>query len=174
MLSDDRHVPYDSPHSNYAQLAPALDAIDLPEDRRVVVSPAGTAAEAAEDYARRIDRLVHNRATFSVAVLGVGADGHTAGLFDPAGIPVGTTDESIAPAGVPWATATMGSDGLERVTTTPALLLRFKRLLFFATGEAKREIIYDLARNPQDYAAGRLAVQHPNASVWTDVSPNDE
>lgn len=61
--------------------------------------------------------------------------------------------------------------GTERITVSPEVLLSFRRLIFFATGAAKREILYDLSRRPEAYAAGALMLRHPNAEIWTDEAP---
>lgn len=168
MLSDDRFVPEDSPDSNYSTLSPALDAIRLPEDRRIRINSNATIEESVADYSRQMEKLASANATFSAAVLGIGADGHTAGLFDPDAIPLNSDIDK------PWATQETGPDGLARVTATAQFILKFKRLVFFATGEGKRQILYDLSRDPAAYPAGRIALQHDDASIWTDVAPNDQ
>lgn len=61
--------------------------------------------------------------------------------------------------------------GTERISATPEVLLSFRRLIFFATGSSKREILYDLSRRPEDYPAGALMLRHPNAEIWTDEAP---
>lgn len=61
--------------------------------------------------------------------------------------------------------------GTERISVTADVLLSFRRIIFFATGTAKREILYDLSRRPERYAAGTLMLRHPNAEIWTDEAP---
>ncbi|MFW5644117.1 MAG: hypothetical protein ACOCYQ_08815, partial [Alkalispirochaeta sp.] len=61
--------------------------------------------------------------------------------------------------------------GVPRVSVTPEVLLSFRKLIFFAPGAAKRDILYELSRRPEDYPAGRIMLHHPNASIWTDEAP---
>jgi 6-phosphogluconolactonase/glucosamine-6-phosphate isomerase/deaminase len=61
--------------------------------------------------------------------------------------------------------------GVDRVSVSAPVILSFRRLIFFATGESKRDILYELSRRPEDYPAGRILLQHPNATIWTDEAP---
>lgn len=174
MLSDDRYVAAEDERSNYGHIRPLAHALGLPEDRLVHVNPDLPLAEAVHDFGTRIAEVGRRQGIFSLAILGIGSDGHTASLFTPdlveelTGTGAGTllTDD---PARLALHTGEHG--GLHRVSVGPAVLLSFRTLIFFATGHGKRDILYELSRRPEHYPAGRIMLQHPNATIWTDEAP---
>ena len=73
-------------------------------------------------------------ADFKIALLGIGADGHTAGILP----------HSPALAETPnLVTSYQGPDYL-RITTTPALLAQLDEAVVYASGEAKRPVLESL------------------------------
>ncbi|MFW5695916.1 MAG: 6-phosphogluconolactonase, partial [Alkalispirochaeta sp.] len=83
MLSDDRYVSADDERSNYGHIRPLAHALGLPEDRLVHVNPDLPLPEAVHDFGSRIAEVGHRGGIFSLAILGIGSDGHTASLFAP-------------------------------------------------------------------------------------------
>jgi 6-phosphogluconolactonase len=154
-LSDERMVPLDSPDSNTGNLIPMLQALDC-EDRMIRVPISLPAAQAAEQYGRDLEPLEY----IDLGLLGMGADGHTAGFFTP---------EAAAMQSGPLAVHTLRPDGLEGVTVTPALFRRMEKILLLVTGEAKREIILRLLNDPSAIPAGIALAGHPAAELWTDL-----
>lgn len=57
--------------------------------------------------------------------------------------------------------------GVERISVSAAVLLCFRRLIFFAPGASKQKILARIVDNPRKYPAGRVLMQHPDARVWT-------
>lgn len=177
MLSDDRLVPREDPRSNRGAIAPLAEALNLGAERIIAPQADGPADRAAEEWSQTIAELASRDAVLSLAVLGIGADGHTASLFSPSLIhapatrPVATG--ALAPdlPGARHALATGVYGGTQRLSVAPEVILAFERLLFFATGPSKRDILYELSRRPDDYPAGRIMLQHPNAEIWTDAAP---
>jgi len=192
MLSDDRYVAATDERSNYGHIRPLAHALGLPEDRLVHVNPDLPLPEAVHDFGTRIGEVGRRGGIFSLAVLGIGSDGHTASLFAPelvedlAGGPGGAgAANGSAPGESPLpgngslltedparlALHTGEHGGVDRVSVGSAVLLSFRMLIFFATGHSKRDILYELSRRPEHYPAGRIMLQHPNATIWTDEAP---
>lgn len=153
-LSDERMVPPDSPGSNFGNLKPMLRALNA-EDRFVPVRTELPAAEAAAQFAGDLQALE----TISLGLLGMGSDGHTAGLFSL---------ELARDRGNSLARAVRRADGLTGVTVTPALLAKVKRIVFIVTGESKRDIIQVLLNEPETIPAGVALAEHRNVELWTD------
>ncbi len=193
MLSDDRYVAAEDKRSNYGHIRPLAHALGLPEDRLVHVNPDLPLAEAVHDFGTRIAEVGRRQGIFSLAILGIGSDGHTASLFTP-DLVEDLTGTGTGPGAGPSSTARPGPaaagsgtlltedparlalhtgehGGLHRVSVGSAVLLSFRTLIFFATGHSKRDILYELSRRPEHYPAGRIMLQHPNATIWTDEAP---
>jgi 6-phosphogluconolactonase/glucosamine-6-phosphate isomerase/deaminase len=192
MLSDDRYVPAEDDRSNYGHVLPLARALRLPDERLLHVDATRPLDEAVSGYGADILSLQRRDAIFALGVLGIGADGHTASLFTPdlvalaSGIGGSEVTSTTVPGASPNApgsgaltienpgdaalhTGTHG--GVDRVSVSAEVILSFRRLIFFATGESKRDILYELSRRPEDYPAGRILLQHPNAVIWTDEAP---
>lgn len=182
MLSDDRHVPAEDERSNYGAIRPMAHALGLPDERFVHVRADEPIETAVASYHRDIAAMVDRNALFGVAILGVGTDGHTASLFSVDAVPMRSTvvdsnagspgstvvDSTNAP---PYALDAGEHGGVARVSVSAQLILGFRTLIFFATGAGKRDILYQLSRRPEEYPAGRIMLQHPNAQIWTDEAP---
>ncbi len=125
---DERSVPPDEPASNYRLARRTLLA--GPPGRARVHRIRGElgAAEAAAEYEAAIAGALGAAPRFDLALLGVGADGHTASLF-PGGA------ELAAPGWV--TTARAPSPPRERVTLTVAALSASRRVIFLVAGEEK-------------------------------------
>ncbi|MFP4211229.1 MAG: 6-phosphogluconolactonase [Alkalispirochaeta sp.] len=181
MLSDDRYVPRDDERSNFGNIAPLLDDLGLPEERFVHVDTSLPVDEGVARFSGDIHALGRRSAIFALGVLGIGADGHTASLFSADAVPAPVrpgASETFAGGGmlltIPGEAAAVTTGvhgGVPRVSVTPEVLLSFRKLIFFAPGAAKRDILYELSRRPEDYPAGRIMLHHPNASIWTDEAP---
>ena len=115
---------------------------------------------AAADYDARLRGFFEQEeGALHLALLGLGEDGHTAGLFG------GVRD---VPEGR-YAVAVERPDGLEGVTVTPEVLRRARHVLFFVAGEGKREVVERLQSAPRSLAAGRAVEGHPSCEVWYTV-----
>jgi 6-phosphogluconolactonase/glucosamine-6-phosphate isomerase/deaminase len=132
----------------------------------------------------------HTASLFTPAMVPLGANsfvgagtGGRSGSEHPAAPAGGASPEGGAPPDGPGsgsliverpdeaALHTGSHGGVDRISVSAAVLLSFRRLIFFATGESKRHILYELSRRPEDYPAGRILLQHPNAEIWTDEAP---
>lgn len=154
-LSDERMVPADSPRNNAANLMPMLRALKC-EDRFIRVDTSLPVEEAAARFADKLEPLDK----IDLGFLGMGTDGHTAGLFTP--------DQANQKTGA-LSLYTNRPDGMQGISVTPAVFRRTGRLILLVTGEAKREIINTLLNTPETIPAGIVLSGHPNVELWTDI-----
>ncbi|MBA2565386.1 MAG: 6-phosphogluconolactonase [Gemmatimonadetes bacterium] len=128
--ADERCVPPDDPRSNFGSARAAL--IDV-----LAFSPANIhrirgeepPETAAAVYAAALQSFFGSpEPRFDVAILGLGADGHTCSLFP--GSPALTSSRPVAASRAP--------SGVEqRVTLTPVAFRRCRRAVFLVTGAEK-------------------------------------
>ena len=97
-------------------------------------------------------------------MLGIGTDGHTAGLFT---IAQATEQNTCVSCAMPR------PDQLDGISVSASFIQRVERIILIATGESKRAILKELRENPAAIPAGRILQAHPNAAVWTDLSEKD-
>jgi 6-phosphogluconolactonase len=157
--SDDRYVPSSSEASNYHQTQPLLDALALPADRVLRVRTELPLEEAAADYDRKLSDLADRRASFRLGLLGLGADGHTASLFNSG---------DIARALGRRAVSVHRPDGRDAVSVTPEVLTWVEELVFIVAGADKRHALAALLSRSAELTAWQ-AVQGCNAiEIWTE------
>jgi 6-phosphogluconolactonase/glucosamine-6-phosphate isomerase/deaminase len=154
-LSDERMQPCDVDTNNAHNLMPMLDALQC-GDRFIRVDTALPADEAARRFGEELQPIEQA----DLGLLGMGADGHTAGFFTPeqAGLKSG-----------PLTLHTDRPDGMQGVSVTPAFFKRVERIILLVTGDAKREIIHTLLTAPETIAAGIALSAHPCVELWTDI-----
>ena len=93
----------------------------------------------------------------ALGLLGMGTDGHTASLFPHAqGLTEAVDSEQRCAAIHPQKSAVTG-DYLERMSLTPAALLKSQRLILLITGDDKWDV-YQQAKQAQDPLAMPLAL----------------
>lgn len=155
-LSDERMVPLDSPKSNAGNLMPMLHALKC-VDRFIRVETNLPAAEAANRFSCELEHLKH----IDLGFLGMGSDGHTAGIFTP--------EQARIKSGV-LAIPVERPDGMKGISLTPAIFQRTDRIILLVTGESKRAIIKTLLHAPETIPAGIALADHPNAELWTDIN----
>ncbi|HSR87385.1 MAG TPA: 6-phosphogluconolactonase, partial [Pontiella sp.] len=154
-LSDERMVPFDSEKNNAHNLMPLLRALNG-EDRFIRIDTTLPPDEAA---ARFESDLLPLR-TIDLGFLGMGSDGHTAGIF--------TREQDDLKSG-PLTFSTDRPDGMGGISVTPALFNRVARIILLVTGESKRDIIQTLLNHPETIPAGIALNDHPNTELWTDI-----
>jgi 6-phosphogluconolactonase len=134
---DERFVPHDHPKSNVRLVRETLlDGLDLPAAHVHPMPITGTSDDAAADYAGTLHQAFADRAhTFDLALLGMGADGHTASLFpedDP------SPDE---PAWVRAVSAPPRHAISQRLTCTLPVFNDTRHALVLVSGASKREAV---------------------------------
>jgi len=164
LVSDERIVPEGSPEANSTLVRPMAEAIGLPAERIHMVEHNRTAAKAAETYDETLTALNRLGVSRSLALLGIGGDGHTASIFE--------AEEAQRPH-TSLAIPVDYHAGFERVTTTPEEILSYRQIVFFATGTEKREILDAISAEPERFPAGIIAGRHRSAELWTDNRPDE-
>lgn len=142
-FSDERFVPPADARNNYAMARAALlSRVPLPAER---VHPIPTVGGSASDCAERYEATLRARLpdsedrpdapTFDVALLGVGADGHTASLFP---------GDAALREPARWALAVDAPGGTEvrtRITLSLPALNRARQVLFMVSGAGKKNAV---------------------------------
>jgi 6-phosphogluconolactonase len=138
--SDERPTPPDDARSNYGMHRRLLlDRLEVPVENQHAFpawekQPSQGALEAEAELRRVVrPRLEGGLPAFDLALLGLGADGHTASLF-PGTEPLEETEAWIVPTVRP-------EDGEVRLTLTYPALRRAGTLLFLVTGKEKSEAV---------------------------------
>ncbi len=157
IYSDDRYVPADSDASNYHATRPLLDALDLPDDRVLRVRTELPLEEAARDYESRLHALLDSRARIGLALLGLGADGHTASLFRP---------EHLQQSAGRLAIAVQRPDGMQGISVTPDFLANVAEPLFVVAGTGKHDAVAAFIRQDPHSVAIRAVAACPRVELW--------
>lgn len=154
LFSDDRYVPDTSESSNYFQTRMLVDALAVPVARVRTELPLEA---AAADYAQQLAAMFDSGVRITLGLLGLGADGHTASLFN---------EEQLQRARGKWAIAVERPDGLQGISVTPDVLSRVAEPLFLVTGADKHAIVDDFLRSDSSLVARRAIAGCPKAEIW--------
>jgi len=157
LFSDDRYVPVTSESSNYFQSRQLVDALALPDSQVLRVRTELPLQEAADDYGRQLSRMLDPGITITLGLLGLGADGHTASLFNTA---------HLEQARGKLAIAVQRPDGLQGVSVTPDLLSKVAEPLFLVTGADKHAIVDEFLKSDSRLTARQAIARCPKAEIW--------
>jgi 6-phosphogluconolactonase len=157
LFSDDRYVPSDSDASNYHQSRPLLDALALPAAAVARVRTELPLDEATADYERQLAALLNSSVRIGLGLLGLGADGHTASLFDAA---------DLERARGHLAIAVHRPDGMSAVSVTPDFLSHVEEPVFVAAGSGKHDAIQALAAQDPNLTAWRAVERCAPVELW--------
>lgn len=166
---DERCVPPDHPDSNYRRAYETfISQVPLPEGNIYRIPGEKTPEQAASEYEETLLRFFsslpseeeRSQASFDLFILGMGDDGHTASLFPGSR----SLNEQVR-----WVVASY-VDRLAawRVTLTPALINRARKVVFLVSGSGKsytlQRVIYG-SYQPDRYPA--QLIQPANGDlVW--------
>ncbi|TKT74155.1 6-phosphogluconolactonase [Aquamicrobium sp. LC103] len=158
-LVDERFVPESSPRSNAALVKSALLRNEAAKARFVpLYDVAETAEEAAAGAAAQLGELPW---PLDVAVLGMGADGHTASFFpDAANLPdlLSPRQETmVLPVQAP-------SAGEPRLTLPLAAITKAGFVALHIEGEEKRQVLETVLEGGADLPVGAV-FKHSNTPV---------
>jgi 6-phosphogluconolactonase len=157
LYSDDRYVPPTSESSNYYQSRDLIEALALPESAVLRVRTELPLEQAAADYEKRLAQLLKSGIRITLGLLGLGADGHTASLFNTANL-----DQARGRLAI----AVQRPDGLQGVSVTPELLSQVAEPLFLVTGPDKHDIVEAFLRSDSDLIARRAIAGCAKAEIW--------
>jgi 6-phosphogluconolactonase/glucosamine-6-phosphate isomerase/deaminase len=159
-LSDERYVPIDTGDSNYGRMKRYLDAIQV--QHRAVVDCGVPPAVAADRYAQSMQKMLDQSVSLPLGILGLGADGHVAALFN---------ETQIARAKGNLAIAVERPDGMMGISLTPEMLCKISRLVFWVCGASKQDAVDALLHRPHEIPAGVALAEARNVELW--YSPED-
>jgi 6-phosphogluconolactonase len=157
MFSDERHVPSTSPSSNYFQSRPLLESLALPDSAILRVRTELPLEQAASDYERQLAQMLKSGVRIGLGLLGLGADGHTASLFNGA---------QLEQARGRLAIAVHRPDGLQGISVTPELLSQVAEPLFLVAGTDKHAVVTAFLRSDSDVIARRAVAGCPDVQIW--------
>jgi 6-phosphogluconolactonase len=135
---DERFVPYDHPDSNYRMTRDAMLAkAPVPAENIHPVPTDGTPEDAARRYERTLQEaygattLDPQRPLFDIALLGLGADGHTASLL---------SGEPVLNERKRWVAAVSHGRPEVRITMTYPVIESSRHVAFLVAGREKAAI----------------------------------
>lgn len=145
---DERLVPADDPGSNYYHAQRLLlEHVPIPAAQVHRVRGELPAQEAVEDYDRQLGALAKGERAwprFDLALMGLGADGHTASLFPRSTAMSETTRPVLA------VTAEYEGRPAQRATLTPPVFNDARQVIFLVAGVDKAAALAAVLRGPQD------------------------
>ena len=156
-FSDERMVSDDAPESNYGATRSLIAAVGLPPERVLRAATALPLPAAAQRWHDDLAAFLARGGNFTLGLLGLGADGHTASLF---------SRDDLARSRGRWVIPVLRESGPSRVSVTPDLLTRVQRLIFAVAGPDKADVAARLLREPATLPAGLAVAAAPRVEVW--------
>jgi 6-phosphogluconolactonase len=152
-LGDERDVPPSDPARNGILLSRSFSNANWDPLPDVRPWPALPAPEAAARYEAEILSALRGLPVFDLAFLGIGVDGHSAGIF-----PGDTAAKAFAESERLAVATTAPSEPRGRMTLTPACIARSRKIRFLTRGTAKGAMLEELTGGAgRALVAGRLA-----------------
>lgn len=166
---DERLVPADDSGSNYYHAQRLLlSQVAIPASQIHPVRGELPAQEAVVDYGQQLQTLASAGQAwprFDLALMGMGADGHTASLFPGSAAVFEETKPVLA------VTADYGGRPAQRVTLTPPVFNDARQVLFLVAGEDKATALAAVlqgARDVQTWPAQCIQPVSHNLTWFTD------
>lgn len=157
LYSDERHVPAQSPESNYGASLKMLRTLSIPAPHVLRVETEFPLDESAARYDAAIGRFFGSGGQIRLGLLGVGPDGHTCSLFSQVDLDRGHGKSAIA---------VRRESGPHRVSVTPAVLARVDRVIIAAAGPDKEQVVSDLLQRPSMVTAGKAIALCKHVELW--------
>jgi 6-phosphogluconolactonase len=162
---DERLVPPDDPESNYGQAQRELfSQVSVPAANIYRIRGELPPAQAAQDYIAQLGRLADPGLSWprlDLALLGLGADGHTASLFPGSDPALGAGQAALA------VTGNYAGRPAERVTLTPDLFNSARHVFFLVAGAEKAAALAASVSGPDDPVRWPAQRIHPTAGEIT-------
>lgn len=156
-FTDERHVPVTSPDSNLGQTQPMLAALGVHADRVLCAPLDLPLEEAAAALDSHYGQFLAEEGRIPLALLGLGADGHTCSLF-------GLQD--IEECAGRYAAPVLRPVPPHRITVGPALLERVDRIVFLVAGRDKDAIVSQFLQDPLSTTAGNAVSRCSHVELW--------
>ena len=157
LFSDDRYVPVTSESSNFFQTRLLVNSLALPDPAVLRVRTELPLEQAAADYDRQLAAILQAGVRLTLGLLGLGADGHTASLFNAAHL-----EQARGKLAIP----VQRPDGLQGVSVTPELLSKVAEPLFLVTGADKHAIVEEFLKSDSHLIARQAVAGCPKAEIW--------
>jgi 6-phosphogluconolactonase len=157
LFTDERYVPADSPASNYHQSQALLAALALPQEELLRVRTELPLEAAAADYERALTTLLSSGVHVTLGLLGLGADGHTASLFDAG---------DLERARGRYALPVQRPDGMSAVSVTPEFLATIEEPVFVVAGAGKQQALEALQARDRALTAWRAVEGCARVELW--------
>ena len=154
-LSDERCVPADSAKNNAFNLKPMLNALNG-NSQFIEVDTSQSPREACIQFSNQLDTL----ASPNLGLLGIGIDGHTAGIFNQTDATTRSVQKTLY---------TNRPDGMDGVSVSASYIQSCHRIILLAMGESKRDVLVKLKKDPMCLIAGNVLLHHPQVEIWTDL-----
>ena len=158
-LSDERLVAMDSEQNNFHNAQNLFDALGLPEEQTLPVFTELPRDAAAARLEADVRFWIRDGVSFPLCLLGLGPDGHTAGLFN---------DAHLMDAKGRFAIGVERPDGRDGVSFTPEFFRKIDRIIIIAPGASKRDRVADLVRDPLSITAGKVVKGCEHVELWVD------
>ncbi|CAN5620121.1 6-phosphogluconolactonase [soil metagenome] len=171
-LGDERCVPHSDNESNYKMISDSLlSHISIPSTNVFpTINQDKDPDDSAKKYEQALQRFFKPKVPsqsaslphFSLALMGLGGDGHTASLFPHSAALNEQTRLCVANK-----VKTDTFDGT-RLTLTRPVFAHAKKLFFLAAGESKAQIFNDVVSHPEKGYPSQLVIGdcQPGAVEW--------
>ncbi len=162
---DERYVPPGDPQSNYRLVRESLlDHIKIPasniQSMRTDFANPDDAATSYEMVLRR--HFSSSWPAFSLVLLGLGVDGHTASLFP---------GSSALEERKRWVLSTIGpTEPRLRLTLTLPAIAHAEQVYFLVAGSDKANAMQRSLTEGSNTPAARLLAEKPDSVFWTDAA----
>jgi 6-phosphogluconolactonase len=147
-------VPQDSDFRNGKMIAAAFEPASAWRHPPVLhFWPEGPSDIACDLFASELVRAIGRRPVFDLSLLGIGADGHTAGLF--------SLDDTRKPSGLIAFPTIAPAEPSQRMTLSAETLKNSRSLLILAKGGKKGTVLDDLRNGvvyPISLVAGKQGI----------------
>lgn len=157
LISDERHVPENSRENNYANMHALVRALDLDDSRVMRVHTELPLDAAADRYHAELAAYLERGGRITLGILGLGADGHVASLFD---------DQDLQRGAGRYALAVPREIAPNRVSVTPDLLREVESLVLLVAGPEKAGIVESIMTDPERVVAGRALRGIAGIELW--------
>ncbi len=161
---DERLVPPDDPGSSYGDAQRLLfDHVPLPAANIHRIKGELPPEEARQDYLQQVRQATpQGWPRFDLALMGLGADGHTASLFPG---PISAAEQTEPVISV---IANYEDRPARRISLTPLVFNDARQVLFLVTGENKAQAVTAVLHGPpapQQWPAQRIQ-PHTGQLTW--------